>query len=120
MRKATKKNAWIVDLVNESANNNSSMRRISIPREALVEADWNVDNGFYIADYISEYGFLELTQDGRRKDIDRSYTISKCNGYPIVQVNFGPFERLTEKYFERAVVEVDADEGSIYVTPLVF
>ena len=118
MRKTTKKNAWIVDMVNESAN--ESLHRISIPREAIAEADWNLDSGFYIADYIAEYGFLELTQDGRRKDIDRSYTISKCNGYPIVQVNFGPFKSLAEKTFYRAAVEVDEEEGSIYVTPLVF
>ena len=118
MKKVTKKNAWIVDLVNENAN--ESLHRISIPREAIDEADWNLDNGFYIADYTAEYGFLELTQDGRRKDINRSYTISKCNGYPLVQVNFGPFKSLAEKTFYRAAVEVDANEGSIYVTPLVF
>lgn len=118
MRKATKKNAWIVDLVNENVN--SSMRRITIPREALDEAEWNLENGFYIADYMAEYGFLELSQDGRRKDIDRSYTISKCNGYPVVQVNFGPFDELSEKTFYRAAIEVDVDEGSIYVTPLIF
>ena len=118
MKKTTKKNAWIVDLVNE--NSNWSMRRITIPREALVEAKWNLDNGFYIADYTAEYGFLELTQDGRQKDIDRSYTISKSNGYSIVQVNFGPFTKLSEKTFYRAAVEVDANAGSIYVTPLIF
>jgi hypothetical protein len=118
MKKTTKKNAWIVNLVNE--NSNSSLRRITIPREALVEAEWNLDNGFYIANYIAEYGFLELTQDGRQKDINRSYTISKCNGYPVVQVSFCPFAELTEKTFYRAAVEADANKGSIYVTPLIF
>ena len=118
MKRATKKNAWVVELSNDVAQ--ESMKRITIPREALNEADWNLDNCFYIANYLDNYGWIELTQDGRRNDIDKTYSISKCNGYPVVQVNFNPFKKLRDANFYRAVVEVDYEEGTIYVSPLIY
>lgn len=118
MKRPTKKNAWVVELSNDVAQ--KSMKRITIPREALDEVGWNLDNRFYIADYLDIYGWFELTQDGRRNDIDKTYAISKCNGYPVVQVNFNPFEKLRDANFYRVVVEVDPEEGVIYATPLIF
>jgi hypothetical protein len=118
MKRATKKNAWVVELSNDVAQ--ESMKRITIPREALNEAGWNLDNCFYIANYFDVYGWIELTQDGRRNDIDKTYAISKCNGYPVVQVNFNPFEKLRNANFYRVLIEVDPEEGVIYASPLIY
>ena len=118
MKRATKKNAWVVELSADVAS--KSKKRITIPREALNEAGWNLDNCFYTVKRLDNYGWIELTQDGRRNDIDKTYSISKCNGYPVVQVNFNPFKKLRDANFYRAVVEVDYEEGTIYVSPLIY
>lgn len=116
--KKSKKNAWIIDIANDFAN--ESLRRVTIPREALEEAGWNLENCFYIVNQLKPYGCIVLTQDGSRKDIDRTYSISKCNGYPVVQVNFNPIDELKEKRFYRVAVEVDFEEREIWLTPLLF
>ena len=117
MKRVTKKNAWVVERYNDVAQ--ESLRRITIPREALKEAGWNLDNCFYIADYIEDFGMIELTQDGRRNDVGKSHAISKSKGHPLVQVNFSPFKKLRDADFYSVVVEVDPEYGVIFATPMI-
>lgn len=117
MKRVTKKNAWVVELYDDVAQ--ESRKRITIPNEALKEAGWNPDNCFYIANYLDEYGMIELTQDGRRNDVGKSHVISKSKGYPLVQVNFNPFEKLRDANFYNVVVEVDSEYGVIFATPMI-
>ena len=101
MKRVTKKNAWVVELYDDVAQ--ESRKRITIPNEALKEAGWNPDNCFYIANYLDEYGMIELTQDGRRNDVGKSHVISKSKGHPLVQVNFNPFKKLRDADFYNVV-----------------
>ena len=117
MKRVTKKNAWVVELYDDIAQ--ESRKRITIPNEALKEAGWNPDNCFYIANYLDEYGMIELTQDGRRNDVGKSHVISKSKGHPLVQVNFNPFKKLRDADFYNVVVEVDSEYGAIFATPMI-
>ena len=117
MKRVTKKNAWVVELYDDVAQ--ESRKRITIPNEAIKEAGWNPYNCFYIANYLDEYGMIELTQDGRRNDVGKSHVISKSKGRPLVQVNFNPFEKLRDADFYNVVVEVDSEYGVIFATPMI-